>query len=172
MDLMEITVTTAPAYPQTSLALRSLPDSMRSMVSCICPCSQCLAGACNICSTPSCDFPGCKCPETNAKKTLTKTVDGESLTADCFLIVGDPKKTDTWKLPVKFSTDEKTKSHLRDVISRFSELDGVSDEEKKAAWDKLVSLCTHYGITVSSDDERASKHNLELRLKLHQLRSR
>ena len=39
----------------------------------------------------------------------TKRVAGEDLPASAFLIVGDSQDTSTWKLPVKFSDDAKTK---------------------------------------------------------------
>ena len=99
-------------------------------------------------------------PEFNSKsrkrsvrrKTHTKSVDGENLTADDFLIVGDPTKTDTWNLPWKFSTEEKTVSHLRDALSRFDQVEGVSDAVKKAAYSKLLALCKEHGIHVSDED--------------------
>lgn len=176
VDLYEITITAMPAYPQTALALRAaafrtLPDEMRSALPCMCPCAQCGAGACNLCSAEACDFAGCTCPEKNSKSPRTKTVDGESLTADCFLIVLDPKKTDTWNLPWKFSTEEKTKSHLRDALARFDQVQDVPEDVKKEAWTKLVELCKQHGIDVSSKDGRAAREHLELRLKLAQLRA-
>ena len=43
------------------------------------------------------------------KEKNTKRVDGEDLTASCFAHVGDPEDPETWKLPIKFSDEEKTK---------------------------------------------------------------
>jgi hypothetical protein len=86
--------------------------------------------------------------EQRAKKK-TKRVDDEDLTADCFLIVGDPNKTDTWHLPWKFSTDEKTKSHLRDALARFDQVEGVDKDKLDKAWSKLADLCKQYGIDTS-----------------------
>jgi uncharacterized protein len=90
----------------------------------------------------------------------TKRVDGEDLTADCFLIVGDKDDTSTWKLPWKFSTEEKTKSHLRNALARFNQLTGVSEEDKKKAWTKLVSLCKKYGIEVSDDNKKSLERRI------------
>lgn len=85
----------------------------------------------------------------------TKTVDGEELKSDAFLIVGDPEKTDTWHLPWKFSTEEKTKSHLRDALARFDQVEGVDEETKKKAYKKLVRLCKKYGIDVSDEEKKS-----------------
>ena len=87
------------------------------------------------------------------KDAKTKRVAGEDLPASAFLIVGDKDDTSTWKLPVVFSTDKKTESHLRNALARFNQLKGVSQEQKDAAWKKLVALCDKHGIEVS--DEKA-----------------
>jgi hypothetical protein len=84
-------------------------------------------------------------------KPRTKRVDGEDLTADAFLIVGDKDDTSTWKLPVKFSTDEKTKRHLRNALARFNQLKGVSEADKAAAWKKLVAMAKANDIEVTED---------------------
>jgi hypothetical protein len=101
----------------------------------------------------------------------TKKVDGEFLTAGCFLIVGDPEDISTWKLPWDFSTDAKTESHLRNALARFSELGetrGVSEADEKKAWDKLVAMCNEHDIEVSDDDKSAfleTKGRLRLEVK-------
>jgi HK97 family phage prohead protease len=89
----------------------------------------------------------------------TKRVDDEDLTRDCFLLVGDPDKTDTWELPWKFSTAAKTKSHLRDALSRFNQVEGFSEEALKRAWKKLLTLCDHYGIDVADKKMPRSKRD-------------
>lgn len=126
LDIFDVSIVANPAYPNTSVALRSLmfPD-----------------GAVQV-------------PEfrDDAKE---KTVDGEVLHADDFLIVGNADDPETWKLPYKFSTEEKAKSHLRDALSRFDQLEGVSAEEKEAAHTKLVKLAEEHGITVNPDDKRS-----------------
>lgn len=80
----------------------------------------------------------------------TKEVDGEHLTAGSFIWVGDPDKTDTWALPWHFSTEEKTKSHLRDALARFDQEEKIPASEKPEAHAKLVRLCKEHGIEVSS----------------------
>ena len=81
----------------------------------------------------------------------TKKVDGDNLTADDFLYVGDPEKTETWSLPWKFSDEEKTKSHLRDALARFDQDKTIPADKKKAVHAKLVDLCKQYGIEVSEE---------------------
>lgn len=144
-SLYDVGPVTFPAYPQTSAGARSLPSSMpvemRSRVE-------------------------ARLAE-KRRLTHTKSVDGENLTSDCFLIVGDPEKTDTWELPWKFSTEEKTKSHLRDALSRFDQVGGVSEAAKKKAWTELVKLCEEHGIEVSTEDKEAdANRNLRLRVEL------
>jgi len=169
VDLFDVSTVTYPAYPGTSTTVeRSLfpdgvPLEIRSRLEkrddeasgvCQCDCSECQAGDCADCSNADCEDENCRCMDNRAAratKKKTKRVDGEDLTADCFLIVGDPDDTSTWKLPWKFSTDEKTKSHLQNALARFNQLKGVSQEDKDAAWKQLVKLCKEHGIDVSEE---------------------
>jgi HK97 family phage prohead protease len=123
-ELIDVSPVTFPAFDAATAGVRSLPDSMPM------------------------EFRS-RFEKRSDDKPKTKHVDGEDLTADCFLIVGDPDKTDTWKLPWKFSTDEKTKSHLRNALARIDQVKGGSDEGLKAAKDKLADLCKEYDIDVS-----------------------
>lgn len=82
-------------------------------------------------------------------KIKTKEVDGEHLTADCFIYVGNADEPEQWALPWKFSTEEKTKSHLRDALARFDEDKVIPQSERPAAHEKLVKLCKEHGIDVS-----------------------
>ncbi len=84
---------------------------------------------------------------TNVVKT--KAVAGEHLTAGDFIYVGDPDKTDTWSLPWHFSSDEKTKSHLRDALARFDQDEVIPEAHKPEAYAKLLRLCKEHGIEVS-----------------------
>lgn len=178
IELYEVTVTPIPAYPDTSVALRSARAAGITSP-CLCPCAQCRAGACGICSQQNCNWLGCLCSERSAKidpetrdDKKTKKVDGEELTADCFLIVLDPDKTATWNLPWKFSTEEKTKSHLRDALARFDQLEDVPQDVKDAAWKKLLELCKEYDLDVSAEKERSLQikmRSLRLRLRRAQL---
>jgi hypothetical protein len=144
---------------------------------CECPCAACVDDDCDDCSMEDCDDPNCLANQERSgsvkghehrRKTNTKKVDGENLTADCFLIVGDPEKTDTWHLPWKFSDEDKTKSHLRDALARFDQVEGLSAEEKKAAHAKLVTLCKEHDIDVSDDDKEANANRrLALRVAMN-----
>lgn len=87
-------------------------------------------------------------------KAKTKRVDGEDLPVSAFLIVLDPEKTATWKLPVKFSTDAKTKSHLRNALALFNQLKGVPQAKKDAAWKELLALCEKHGIDVADEKKK------------------
>jgi hypothetical protein len=126
VKLFDISPATFPAYTGTEVNVRSMfPDGLPGDVE------------------ARFDLEG---SELRAKKT--KSVDGEDLPASAFLIVGDSEKTETWKLPWKFSSEEKTKSHLRNALARFNQLQDVSKEDKDKAWAKLVRLCKQYGIDV------------------------
>lgn len=134
-NVYDVGPVTFPAYTDTSVKTRALwpegvPAEIRSHV-----------------------------PELRGDGEKTKKVAGESLTRKCFLLAGDPDKTDTWELPWKFSTDEKTKSHLRDALSRFDQVEGYSEEALDKAWHKLLMLCDHYDIDVADKSRPAAKHS-------------
>ena len=85
----------------------------------------------------------------NAAKT--KEVAGEHLTAGDFIYVGNPDDTSTWSLPWHFSTEEKTKSHLRDALARFDQDKVIPKAHKPEAHAKLVRIAKQHGIDVSDD---------------------
>ena len=91
-----------------------------------------------------------------ASTSRTKRVDGENLTSDCFIYVGSEDEISTWHLPWKFSSEEKTESHLRDALARFDQTD-IPEPDRPAARAKLVRLCKEHGITVSDSDKKAAK---------------
>jgi hypothetical protein len=187
-ELFDVSPVTFPAYNSSAAQVSSrdlpstMPREMRARLlqragqqdddgDCECDCPECQNGDCENCSNADCGDPNCRCSRTHIhrRKTQTKKVDGENLTADCFLIVGDPEKTDTWHLPWKFSDEEKTKSHLRDALARFDQVEGPSEAEKKTAYDKLVKLCKEHDIEVSAEgDARAWKQRAEMRLRIAQ----
>lgn len=98
----------------------------------------------------------------------TKRVDGDDLTAGDFIWVGNYDKVDTWALPWHFSTDEKTKSHLRDALARFDQEEKIPASEKPEAYAKLVRLCKEHGIEVGEPQAEADplinilRHRLEM----------
>ena len=105
----------------------------------------------------------------NAAKT--KEVDGEHLTSGDFIWVGDPDKTDTWALPWHFSSDEKTKSHLRDALARFDQEQKIPKSEKPEAYAKLVRLCKQHGIEVS-EKKNESDYKISLLQKQFEINKR
>ncbi len=84
-------------------------------------------------------------------KGKTKRVAGEDLSSSAFLIVGDKDKTDTWKLPIKFSNEAKTKRHIRNALARFGQLKDVSAADKDAAWKRLVAAAKQYDVNVEAE---------------------
>ncbi len=142
-SLVDVSPVTYPAYPDATSEARALfPDGVPATI------QESLTRA----------------------ETKTLKVDGEDLTADCFLIATDKNDTSTWHLPWKFSTEEKTQAHLRDALARFDQLKGVSDAEKKVAWDKLVQLCKEHDIQVgASDAENKSYQLMQMQLQLASL---
>ena len=98
--------------------------------------------------------------EKDEKKT--KRVAGEDLTADCFAYVGDPEKTETWKLPIKgFSTEEKTKRHIRNALARFAQTKGIPADEKAKVKAKIIAAAKEHGIEVSEDEDKAEVLTLD-----------
>lgn len=136
VELFDVGPVTYPAYEGTSVSTRSLwptgiPDEVRGHVAEL------------------------------REDDPHKTVDGEVLRADAFLIVGDSKDPETWHLPWKFSTEEKTKSHLRDALARFDQVQGVDAEAKKKAHARLVELCKEHGIDVDEKDDDGARATMQ-----------
>jgi ATP-dependent protease ClpP protease subunit len=144
-----------------------VPDSLKaSSTACQCPCSECAHGDCAGCSHDGCDCVGCQCDEAeeaqaSADKKKTKRVDGEDLTIGDFAYQGDPKKTAEWKLPIKFSTDEKTKTHIRNAIARFDQTDMSDKAEKDKAWDRIKAAAKQYDIEISKDATSQAKSGIQ-----------
>lgn len=85
-ELMEISPCSFPAYESSSVSLRHALTEIRSRMQkrddtgkqtdpatrsafpCNCPCGQCSAGACNLCSIEECSYAGCTCPENSATR--------------------------------------------------------------------------------------------------------
>jgi ATP-dependent protease ClpP protease subunit len=98
----------------------------------------------------------------------TKEVAGEHLTAGDFIYVGDPDKVDTWALPWHFSTDEKTKSHLRDALARWDQEEKIPEAHKAECYAKLVRLCKEHGIEVSSPN-KPPKNEVDHSIRMKQI---
>lgn len=100
-------------------------------------------------------------PAAVAKEAKTKRVAGEDLTADCFAYVGDPEQTKTWKLPIKFSTEEKSKRHVRNALARFGKTKGIPDDKKAEVKAKIVAAAKHLGIEVDEDEAKSAEPTLK-----------
>jgi HK97 family phage prohead protease len=71
VELAEISIVSFPAYPATSVSIRSCPAELRSLIEqrktnrdedqCSCPCPECVDGDCADCSDEDCDYEGCSC---------------------------------------------------------------------------------------------------------------
>ncbi|MGC1784459.1 MAG: S49 family peptidase [Acidobacteriaceae bacterium] len=84
----------------------------------------------------------------------TKRVDGEDLEKSAFAYQGSDKPED-WHLPIEFSTEEKTKTHIRDAISRWDQTDMPNAGEKKKARGRIKAAAKKHGIDV--DDKSLAK---------------
>jgi hypothetical protein len=87
-------------------------------------------------------------------KVLTKSVDGNNLTADKFAFVGDPEKTETWKLPIQ------DKAHAQNALARFDQTQGIPAAEKANVYRKIVDAAKKFGIDVSADDSSRTLREL------------
>lgn len=92
-----------------------------------------------------------------AKETKTKRVAGEDLKSEAFAYVGDPEKTETWKLPIKFSDEDKTKSHIRNALARFEQTKGIPADEKDKVKAKIEAAAKEHGIDVAEEQKKAAK---------------
>lgn len=91
-----------------------------------------------------------------AKAQRTKRVAGEDLPASAFAYVGDPERTETWKLPIKFSTDAKTESHIRNALARFGETEGIPEAERAKVKARIVAAAKEHGISVAQEEQKAA----------------
>lgn len=82
-----------------------------------------------------------------AAEKKTKRVDDEDLEKSAFAYQGSDEPKD-WHLPIEFSTEEKTKRHIRDAISRWSQTDMPNAEEKDRARRRIKAAAKKHGIEV------------------------
>lgn len=105
-------------------------------------------------------------------KAKTKEVDGEDLTSEDFVWAGNPHDTSSWALPWHFSTEEKTKSHLRDALARFDQEEKIPTNAKPEAKAKLVRLSKEHGIDVSEPSASADDFLVGILRKRHEMLKR
>ena len=130
---------------------------------CGCDCEQCLQGNCQACAVEDCAFEACVHADAAVPpgppgepvarvgaEAKTKRVDGEDLPKSAFAYRPDDQ-IDNWKLPVKFSTEDKTKTHIRDAISRWSGTDMPDAAEKSKARGRIKAAAKEHDIEVDED---------------------
>lgn len=101
--------------------------------------------------------------ETTVSKT--KTVAGVALPSHCFAYVGDPEKTDTWKLPIEFPGDEKkTQRHLRNALARIDQTKGIPEGEKGKVKAKIEAAARSHGIGVEGEKSTVTRGLLKARI--------
>ena len=50
-------------------------------------------------------------------------------------------------------------THVRNAIARFEQVEGVSDEERDRAWQRIKAAAKRYGVHVSASDWRELGHH-------------
>ena len=90
---------------------------------------------------------------TKSEGGKTKRVAGEDLGPGAFAYVGDKNDPSTWKLPIHFSSEEKSKRHVRNALARFNQTQGIPEGEKEKVHSKILAAAKKYGI--DSGDEAA-----------------
>lgn len=148
-------------------------DPDKDMEECSCRCRACYGGDHEECDDYMATCPDAqRCGDMAAMRSAalarekrdgakTKRVDGEDLTASAFAYVGDPNDTSTWKLPIKFSTEEKTVSHLRNALARFGQTQGIPASEKPKVLAKIKAAANAHGIHVGDEAKAADIISLE-----------
>lgn len=81
----------------------------------------------------------------------TKRVAGEDLPSSAFAFVGDAKDPKTWKLPIKFSDDGKTKRHIRNALARFGQTKGIPADKKAEVHGRIVAAAKQHGVDVEAE---------------------
>ena len=104
-----------------------------------------------------------KSTTTKEASSKTKRVAGEDLPSEAFLIVGDKEKTNSWHLPVKFSSDAKTKRHIRNALARIDQVKGISEAQRDAARKRLSTMAAQHGIDVASEKMKLAVVTAKLR---------
>lgn len=84
-----------------------------------------------------------------AAEKKTKSVGGKELPASAFAFVGDPEKTETWKLPVHDA------SHAQNAMARFNQTEGIPPEKKHEVAQHIISAAHKHGIEVKTFAQKA-----------------
>jgi ATP-dependent protease ClpP protease subunit len=129
---------------------------------CECECDFCPSGDCSNCNCQGgCTAEHCAASDCNCDKAMigshanlangdgkTKRVDGEDLEKSAFAYQGSEKLAD-WKLPIKFSTDEKSASHIRNAIARWKSTDMPDAAEKDKARGRVKAAAKEHDIEIA-----------------------
>ena len=164
--------------------LKNVPTALRNDESdgdpCQCYCAPCQDDRCNECECRGCDAENCganncECAGSrndddedvaNAAKKDTKRVDGEDLPKSAFAYRATDDHGD-WKLPIRFSTEEKTKSHIRNAIARWKSTDMPDAAEKDKARGRIKAAAKEHDIDIDEGSlDSADLSALEAELEL------
>jgi ATP-dependent protease ClpP protease subunit len=129
---------------------------------CECNCDFCPSDDCSNCNCQGdCSATRCAAADCNCNKDAigsrasmangdgkTKRVDSEDLEKSAFAYQGSDKLAD-WKLPIKFSTGEKTESHIRNAIARWKTTDMPDAAEKDKARDRIKAAAKEHDIEIA-----------------------
>jgi len=88
-----------------------------------------------------------------------RSVSGEDLTADDFLVAKDPEDPNTWLFPVGFKDKERRESHLRAAVNLINKWAFATEFDRNYALAKLTKLCKQYGIPLSAPIETGTLKN-------------
>ncbi len=89
------------------------------------------------------------------KTKKTKKVDGEDLPKSAFAYQGSDEPKD-WHLPIEFSTNESSASHIRNALARWDQTSMPDADEKKTARARLLAAAKKHGIDVSEESLKAA----------------
>jgi ATP-dependent protease ClpP protease subunit len=157
--------------------LKKLPEKLRADADggdpCQCYCAPCQDDRCNECECRGCDAENCEANSCNCAGAAenksekdTKRVDGEDLPKSAFAYRPTDDHSD-WKLPIKFSTDEKTKTHIRNAIARWKSTDMPDADEKDKARSRIKAAAKEHDIDIDEGSlDRADLSAVEAELQL------
>lgn len=86
-------------------------------------------------------------PEDSAKGGKTKRVGDQDLSASAFAYVGDPERTETWKLPVH------DKAHAQNALARFNQTEGIPSGQRAAVRAKVLRAAHRFSIDTSGFED-------------------